>query len=316
MEIIHKSVLLKEVVEYLDPKPGENFIDCTFGGGGHGVEILRRVGSGGRVLGIDADKCTVDNFQFPISNFQNKEGLILVNDNFVNLKSIYEHNFCYQVSGILFDLGLSSMELADEGRGFSFLKNSALDMRFDINQELTAAEIVNNYKEQELFRVFRELGEVDFGKAKKISRVIVELRRKKRIETTFDLVALILETFYPKAWQDGKITVETKEFYQNHRRINHPATKFFQALRIETNKELENLEKVLPEALDILRIGGRLVVISFHSLEDRIVKNCFREWGREGKVKILTKKPIVPSEEETRENPRARSAKMRAVVKA
>ncbi len=303
---IHRSVLLKEVLEYLNPKSGENFIDCTFGGGGHSLEILKRIQPNGKLLGIDANqdiekeikklssfaKATADR---KIKWFKN---FIFVNDNFKNLKNIVKNNFKkdLKVAGILLDLGLSSDELEKSGRGFSFQKDEPLDMRFDVRQEKTASNILNFYSIKKLYDVFKTFGNCSC--ASQLSKNIFQQRRLKKIETTQDLVKLILQI-------------------DSHKGKLHPATKIFQALRIEVNDELDNLVKVLSQAIEILQPGGRLVVISFHSLEDRIVKNFFRELGKcENKIlNILTKKPVAPSFEEIKNNPRSRSAKMRAIEK-
>ena len=305
----HKPVLLKEVIEYLDPKPNQNFIDCTFGGGGHSREILNCVGKGGKLLGIDADKNNLD-------NFQNKDRLILINDNFRNLKSIYANNFPYAISGILLDLGISSMELDDQERGFSFLKDGPLDMRFDQGKQGTTAEaILNQDTLENLIKIFTEYGEAPRGKAWQVAKLVVAGRRKNPFRTTFDFLQVVLQAFYPGAVERGEITTATRDFYHHRRKITHPATQFFQALRIEVNDELGSLREVLPVAVEILAKGGRLAVISFHSLEDRIVKNFFRDLAKEGQLKILTKKPIAPGEAEIKDNPRSRSAKMRVAEK-
>ncbi len=290
-QTIHKPVLLNEVLEYLEPKSGQHYIDCTYGGGGHAGAILERTSPDGQLLGID------ENPNADINDTQSRTTLI--NDNFKNLKKIYEQFFPCAVSGILCDLGLSSIELDSEARGFSFLRDESLDMRFNPNsQQLTAAEILNRYQEKTLIKIFEDFGEVPHARCLRVARAIVQARRKKKFETTRDLVDVI------------------NQFGSGNRRI-HPATLFFQALRIEVNSELDNLIALLPQAVDILATGGRLAIISFHSLEDRIVKRYFREIsrGEEVQVKLLTKKPIAPSTEEIRGNPRCRSAKMRVVEK-
>ncbi|NMC51428.1 16S rRNA (cytosine(1402)-N(4))-methyltransferase RsmH [Candidatus Kuenenbacteria bacterium] len=307
----HKPVLLKEVIDYLDPKPNQNFIDCTFGGGGHAAEILQRIEPNGRLLGIDANGESLEKFKI-------KDGLILINDNFRNLKKIHEHYFSCPIDGVLFDLGLSSIELADRDRGFSFLADGPLDMRFDREaQYLTAGEVLNKYVLENLIKIFVDYGEVPRGSAKLVAEAVVETRKKKPLATVFDFLSLILGSLYPRAFETGKITIETRDFYHHRKRISHPATQFFQALRIEVNDELESIKQVLPIAIDILRTGGRVAVISFHSLEDRIVKNYFRDWARaeSPKIRLLTKKPVVPAEEELRANPRSRSAKLRVAEK-
>ncbi|OGG87190.1 16S rRNA (cytosine(1402)-N(4))-methyltransferase [Candidatus Kuenenbacteria bacterium RIFCSPHIGHO2_02_FULL_39_13] len=293
---IHKPVLLKEVIELLEPKSGENFIDCNYGSGGHSRAILERIKPAGHILAIDADP-----------GVKGDKNIKLINDNFVNLKAIYERNFPYPVSGILFDLGFSSDQLENSGRGFSFLTDEPLDMRYNPEgQRLTAKEILNKYGAKSLVRIFREFGEVKEKLARKVAWAIVARRGRRLFEMTSDLLEVISENAV------------------RHKRI-HPATQFFQALRIEVNKELDNLRQILPQAVEILKPalpdkslggqGGRLAVISFHSLEDRIVKNYFRDWARQGKVELLTKKPLTAGEEELKSNPRARSAKLRAIKK-
>ncbi|MFC1622507.1 16S rRNA (cytosine(1402)-N(4))-methyltransferase RsmH [Patescibacteria group bacterium] len=288
MKSVHKPVMLHEAIEYLNLKSGNNIIDCTYGGGGHSKEILKITQSNGKILAIDANQdVKVDN-----------PNIIFVNDNFKNLKSIVKEKFNYPIHGILLDLGLSSDELEQSGRGFSFQKDEPLDMRFDVQQKLTVANIINSYSLEDLYDVFKNLGE--YSHARRLSQSILEQRKLKKFTTTQELVDLILEV-NPRRWRDRL----------------HPATKVFQALRIAVNKELENLELVLPQATEMLVPGGRLVVISFHALEDRIVKHYFRSLSRQenSEIKLLTKKPIIPTQDETKENPRSRSAKMRVVEK-
>lgn len=276
----------------MNPKPGENFIDCTIDGGGHAKEILKKISPDGKLLGIDLDEEMIKNTRAEIKN----ENLILVNDNFKNLKKITEEKKFSPVSGILIDLGWSSIQIEKSGRGFSFLKDEPLDMRYS-NFRMTAAEAVNQLSEKDLADIFWQYGEERFSR--RIAKKIVETRKKKRILTTLDLVEAV-KAAVPGKYERGRI---------------HPATRVFQALRIYVNQELENLKAVLPQAVEILAPGGRLAVISFHSLEDRIAKNFFREMKKEGRLEILTKKPIVAGEEEIKLNPRARSAKLRAIVK-
>jgi len=289
---MHIPVLQKEVLEYLDPKPNENFIDATVGEAGHTVAILEKNQPRGKVLGIEWDpelykkllKSDIDR-------------LTLVNDSFVNLKEIVKRVKFRQLSGILFDLGLSSWHLEESGRGFSFLKNEPLDMRYNPQNSLTAEKIVNYWAASEIEKILKTYGEERF--APRIAETFVSFRRIKPIKTTLQLVEIIKKTV-PSWYQHKKI---------------HFATRTFQALRIAVNDELNNLEKTLPQAIEILKPGGRLVVISFHSLEDRIVKNFLKEKSKENILKILTKKPIRPSGEEIIKNPRSRSAKLRAAQK-
>jgi len=282
---MHIPVLRKQVLQYLDPKPNENIIDCTANGGGHAIAIFNRIESGGRLLAIEWDKKIAKDLKARITELSTSDFQIsVVNDSYVNLKTIVEENNFKPVDGILFDLGMSSKHLEESGRGFTFQKNEPLDMRYNTDNRLTAGEIVNSWSEKEITEILRKYGEEKF--AVRIARNIVKSRPLK---TTFDLVGAI-----------GGL-----------RKKIHPATKTFQALRIVVNKELESLEKTLPQAEEILAPGGRLVVISFHSLEDRIVKNFFRD----SKLKVLTKKPITGLPEEISGNPRARSAKLRAGTK-
>jgi len=284
---MHIPVLKKEVIEYLKPEANQNFIDCTAGGGGHALAILERIGPAGRVLGIDWSAEA-------IKNLPKEKNLILVCDNFANLKNIIKREKFPSISGILLDLGMSSSQLTDSGRGFSFKKNEPLDMRYSLDNPLTAEKIVNFWSSPEIERVLKDFGEERF--APQIAREIITTRQRKPIKTTFDLVGVI-ERSTPKRYQRSRI---------------HSATRTFQALRIATNLELDNLRATLPRVLEVLRSGGRMVIISFHSLEDRIVKNFFRE---QNNLEIITKKPIRPGQEEIRINPSSRSAKLRAAEK-
>jgi 16S rRNA (cytosine1402-N4)-methyltransferase len=290
---MHIPALQKEILKYLEPEPNQNFIDATVGEGGHALAILERVSPSGKVLGIDWSPEIIENCKLKIRSF--KKRVILICDNFVNLKEIVKREKFLAVSGILFDLGMSSWHLKESGRGFSFLKNEPLDMRYSPQNLLTAEKIVNYWSKSEIEKILREYGEEQF--ARKIAEKIIETRTKP-IKTTFQLVAVI------------KKAVPSK--YQ-HRKI-HFATRTFQALRITVNDELNNLEKALPQALAILKPEGRLAIISFHSLEDRIVKKFFRKQDSTS-LKILTKKPIRPEKKEIKINPRARSAKLRAAIK-
>ncbi|MDD5738857.1 MAG: 16S rRNA (cytosine(1402)-N(4))-methyltransferase RsmH [Candidatus Pacebacteria bacterium] len=286
----HIPVLKDEVIEYLDPKPNQNFVDCTFGFGGHTEAILEKIKPNGRVLGIEWDQ---DKIKYQKSNIKNKGKIILVNDSYVNLKDIVNRENFGPINGILLDVGISSFEVESSGRGFSFQKDEPLDMRFDQEQNLTAREIVNEWNEEELARIFKEYGQERF--AKNIARNIADVRSRQSIETTFQLVEIIRKSF-PRSYKFGKA---------------HFATRAFQALRIAVNNELDNLKNVLPQALEVLEENGRIAVIAFHSLEDAIVKKFFKEQAKDSKLKILTKKPITPSFEETKLNPKARSAKLR-----
>lgn len=289
-------VLKKEVIEYLDPKPGENFIDCTFGWGGHSYAILERTRPNGLVLGLDLDEASLNRFCAQVPGYD-KERLILVNKNFSELKrAAAEKNF-KPVAGVLFDLGMSSWHLSESGKGFSFLNLEELDMRYSSENPLTAADLINRSEVEHLEKIFREYGEERFSR--QIAKKIAQRRQVKPIKTTADLVAVVGAAI-PSRFRRGK---------------THFATRIFQALRIAVNAELENLAGALPQAFEILEPGGRLAVISFHSIEDRIVKNFFRGLAKEGGAEILTKKPVVPTWEEIKSNPRARSAKLRAIKK-
>lgn len=308
----HVPVLLKEVIENLNPKPNQNFIDCTLGGGGHALAILKLNSPRGKVLGIDLDKSAIEIVKLKMKNEKLKANrLIAVNANFKDLKKIVLQNNFKNISGILIDLGFSSMQIADPEKGFSFLLDAPLDMRYGEEGE-TASEIINNRPRSELERILKEYGEERF--AKQIAKEICEARKRKPIRTTFELVGIISKAV-PKRFQHGRI---------------HFATKTFQALRIAVNDELNNLKSFLPQAVEILAPGGRLAVISFHSLEDRIVKYFFKrestdclcpkeipfcQCKHKASLKIITKKPIIPTEEEVEINPRSRSAKLRVAEK-
>lgn len=290
---MHVAVLQKEVLGYLKPESNENFIDATVGEAGHTLFILEKNGPQGKVLGIELD---LNLYQGLLE--RKIDRLVLANDSFLNIKEIVRKNKIGPVSGILFDLGFSSWHLEESKKGFSFLRDEILDMRYNDNfTELTAEEILNKWPEKEIKKILKEYGEERF--AGRISRRITEIRERKIIQRTSQLVEIIARAV--PGWY-------------RHMRI-HFATRTFQALRIAVNDELNNLQKTLPQSLQVLEKGGRVVVISFHSLEDRIVKNYFREISKKGLVKILTKKPVRPTEEEIIKNPRSRSAKLRAILK-
>ena len=295
--LIHIPVLQKEVLKYLDPKPDENFIDCTTGEGNHTFAILEKNGPEGKVLGIEWDPEIFKNTKYRIQNTKYRKRIILVCANFINLSEIVRQYNFRAVQGILFDLGMSSWHLKESKRGFSFLQNEPLDMRYNWKNPLTAEKIVNYWSVQEIEKILKEYGEEKF--AKRIAEEIVKTRRIKPIQSTFHLVEIIRKSV-PGNYERGRI---------------HPATRTFQALRIAVNDELNNLEKTLTQTLKILRRRGRLVIISFHSLEDRIVKNFLKNQTKEELLQILTKKPIRPSQEEIKVNPRSRSAKLRAAIK-
>lgn len=292
MQKKHIPVLIEEVIDYLQPQANENFIDCTIGFAGHTKEILKANGPRGKVLGIDWDKDVIKSLQADEDLKGYGDRLVLVASNYTEIKDIIDRLNFRPVHGILCDFGMSSWDLEDSGRGFSFKNKEPLDMRYDQKGDLTAAGIVNQYPEGELERIFREYGEERMSR--KIAHTIYEQRKKRSIITTSDLIE-IARIVSPKRYLD-------------------PA-RMFQALRIEVNHELENIKTVLGEALDILEPGGRLVAISFHSLEDRIVKNFGNDSKRSGKLQILTKKPVIAGRQEAIQNPRCRSAKLRAFKK-
>ena len=285
---MHIPVLQKEVIQYLDPKSNENFIDATIGGGGHASEILQKIAPRGKVLGVDWT-------QEAIQGIKKNSNLILVCDNFANIGEIVKQNKFNKVSGILLDLGMSSWHLGESGRGFSFQKREPLDMRYNVQNQLTAEKIVNFWSRFEIEKILQEYGEERF--AGEIAEKIIEERKSKAIQTTSHLVEVIRKSV-PRGYLNQRI---------------HFATKTFQALRIAVNGELNNIEKALPQALQILEPGGRIVVISFHSLEDRIVKNFFK--NNILNINLLTKKTVSPSRQEIIINSRSRSAKLRACIK-
>jgi 16S rRNA (cytosine1402-N4)-methyltransferase len=315
---MHIPVLLREVLEYLNPCPGQKFIDATIDGGGHATAILEKIMPGGKLLGIEWDGELLKQLKFKIQGSKFKDGVVLVNDSYVNLKKVAEKYGFAEVDGIIFDLGMSRWHLEEAGRGFSFLKDEPLDMRYSSREfpisnsqfpKRTAAEIVNRSSYDELVRILKEYGEERF--AKSIAAAIVEARKIEPVVSTFQLVEIIKNS---------------TPFWYRRRRIpqggtsgilrgRHFATKTFQALRIAVNDELENLKAGLWQAEELLRNGGRMAVISFHSLEDRIVKNFFRDSVKEKRLNILTKKPVRAGLAEIAVNPSARSAKLRIAGK-
>ena len=291
--MVHIPVLQKEVLENLDPKPNENFIDCTVSGGGHALAILEKTAPKGKLLGIDWDQEIIRNLKLISEKL--KDRLILVNSNFAHLKEIVKKENFKLVKGILFDLGMSTWHLKESGRGFSFLKNEPLDMRYDLKNPLTAEKIINFWSEPEIERVLKEFSEEKFSG--QIARQIIKERRVSVIKTTFQLVKIIRKAV-PARYQYLKI---------------HFATRTFQALRIAVNDELNNVAAGLSQAADILDTGGKIAVISFHSLEDRIVKNFFKD--KQNLLKIITKKPIIPTLKEIQINSSSRSGKLRVATK-
>ncbi len=299
MNSFHQPVLLKETVEALKVKKEGRYLDGTVGGGGHAQAILKL---GGQILGIDYDPEALTSARqylttacpFPIKSRESNAAWRLVRGNFKGLASIAQENDFVPVDGVLLDLGVSLYQLKTPERGFSFNLEGPLDMRMDPHLKVTAADLINGLGKKELEKLFAKLGEEKM--AKRLAQTIVEARRLKLILTSSQLVEIILKV-------------------KSRRGKTHPATQVFQALRMAVNDELNNLKEALPEALSILKSKGRLAVISFHSGEDRIVKYFLKEKAEEGKLKIITKKPIKPSWEEIKENPRSRSAKLRVAEK-
>jgi 16S rRNA (cytosine1402-N4)-methyltransferase len=297
----HIPVLLREVVDTLAVQPGGRYVDCTLGAGGHARAILEHSAPGGQLLGIEADPAALRRAGENLSQFG--KSVLLVNDNFVNLKNICLKYDFFPVHGILFDLGLSSPQLDSEGRGFSFQREAPLDMRFDPSQRISAADIINNYGEEEIAELLKNYGEEPANR--QIARKIVQ---KRPLRTTTELAAIVEAAL---GGRRGKI---------------HPATRTFQALRIAVNRELEHLESALDQAVGLLGFGGKLVVISYHSLEDRIVKHFLQKesrdclcppqamkciCGHKASLRIITKRIVTPSFAELELNPRSRSAKLR-----
>lgn len=278
--VTHIPVLLNEVLEFTNPQPGEFFIDGTAGAGGHSKAIQERIGLSGKLLAIDWEK---------------------TGENYADLAEILERKNLGKANGLLLDLGFSSEQIdgnlpvGKQGKGFSFQKNEPLLMTYDANTE-PLKEILRKFTEEELAKIIKELGEERW--AKKIARAIYEEERRKPIETTLALAEIIRKAV-PRSYEHGRL---------------HPATRTFMAFRIYVNHELENLKKVLGDLEKILKSGGKAAIISFHSSEDRLVKNSFRDYAKAGKMKILTKKPITATKEEIAANPRSRSAKLRVAV--
>jgi len=312
MESIHKPVLLKECIEGLDVKPDGVYIDGTIGGAGHSAEIYGRLGPKGILIGIDKDEFALDIARKRLEVLGGQAKAILVNDNFGNIENICARHGIEKADGILLDLGVSSFQLDDAERGFSYQKNAPLDMRMDRRQELNAGIIVNEFPEEDIRDIIRKYGEERW--AARIASFIAKARKAKRISSTSELAEIIKQAVPSAARRAGP----------------HPAKRTFQALRIAVNNELEVLGQTLDEAVPLLKPGGRLCVITFHSLEDRIVKEKLREkanpcicppdfpecvCGKRPELDVLTKKPILPEPAEIDKNPRARSAKLRVAMK-
>lgn len=288
----HIPVLLNEVIEYLNPKPNQNFIDCTIGGAGHSLKILSLIGPRGKLLGIDLSQDAIESLKIERQKLKVKNRLILVNDNFADIKQIVKKNKFRPVHGILLDLGLSSDLIESSKKGFSFMRDEILDMRYNSDfTDLTAMKIINEYSREDLAEIFKKYGGERYSWW--VAKKVIQQRQKQKIKTTAQLRNIV------------------KNALGRHFHIKSLA-RIFQSLRIEVNNELENLKQVLADSIDILQPGGRLVVISYHSLEDRIVKNFFKQ---EKRINILTKKPIIPTKAEVAKNKKARSAKLRAAIR-
>ena len=306
MEFKHKSVLLNETIDGLNIKPDGIYVDGTLGGGGHAYEVCRRLGEKGSIVGIDQDAAAIEAASARLKDFGEK--VTIVRSNYCDMKSKLHELGIDKVDGIVLDLGVSSYQLDTAERGFSYREDAPLDMRMDTRQKMTARDIVNDYTEADLYRVIRDYGEDKF--AKNIAKHIVQARAVKPVETTAELSEIIRASI-PMKFQ---------------KKSGHPAKRTFQAIRIELNRELDVLRDSLDDMIDLLNPGGRLCIITFHSLEDRIVKSAFRKnenpctcppdfpvcvCGKKSKGSIIPKKPILPSEEELEYNSRSKSAKLR-----
>ncbi len=309
MEFIHKSVLLDECIDSLNIKPDGIYVDGTLGGAGHSLEIVKRL-DGGKLVAFDQDMDAIENARIKLAEYMDR--VILIHSNFENLGEKLDENGITGIDGLLLDLGVSSYQLDTPERGFSYMHDAPLDMRMDKSLTESAWDIINIYSEAELSDIIRNYGEENWHA--RIAAFIVERRREKPIETTFELVDII-KAAVPRKARDENL---------------HPAKRTFQAIRIAVNRELDVIEKVIREATEKMNRGGVIAIITFHSLEDRIVKNVFRDLSAGcicppefpvctcntvAKLKLLTKKPIISSKEELEENPRARSAKLRCAVR-
>ena len=306
MEFRHKSVLLEESIDALQIKPDGIYVDGTLGGGGHSYEICTHLSDKGRLIGIDQDEAAIEAATGRLERF--KDRVTIVRSNYCNMKRELGRLGITSVDGVILDLGVSSYQLDEASRGFTYREDAPLDMRMDQRQTLSAKEVVNEYSEMELYHIIRDYGEEKF--AKNIAKHIVSARNQKALETTGELIHVIKAAIPAKVRAVGGL----------------PAKRTFQAIRIEVNRELDVLENSLGDMIDLLNDGGRICVITFHSLEDRIVKNKFRECenpctcpkefpvcvcGKKSKGKVITRKPVIPSQEELEENSRAKSSKLR-----
>lgn len=309
MKFKHVSVLLEETLNGLSIKEDGIYVDGTLGGAGHSSEILKCLSEKGHLIGIDQDTDALNAAKERLKAYKN---VTYVHNNFHNIKDVLEELGIEEIDGIMMDLGVSSYQLDNKDRGFSYMQDAPLDMRMNRSDEFSAYDVVNSYEEEKLFRIIKDYGEERF--AKRIASNIVNERNLKPIESTFELVEIIKKSIPAKFRREGP----------------HPAKRTFQAIRIEVNSELDILNKAIEDSVDKLKKGGRIAIITFHSLEDRIVKNKFKELekpctcpssfpicvcGKEPKVKIITRKPQEPTEAEVLENPRSRSAKLRVAEK-
>lgn len=310
MSFKHTSVLLEGTIQYLNIKPDGIYVDGTLGGGGHSYEICKRLGPAGRLIGIDQDSDAIEAATKRLQPYSEK--VTIIRDNYCHMKEILTQLDIHQVDGILLDLGVSSYQLDQAERGFTYREDVPLDMRMDQRQTMTARDIVNDYSENQLYRIIRDYGEDKF--AKNIAKHIAAARAKEPIETTGQLIEIIKGAIPMKFRVTG----------------GHPAKRTFQAIRIELNRELDVLRDNLDDMIDMLSQDGRLCVITFHSLEDRIVKTIYKKnenpcecppsfpiciCGKKSKGKLATRKPILPSEEELEENSRSKSAKLRVFIR-
>lgn len=306
MEFIHKSVLLDESIEALQIKPDGIYVDGTLGGGGHSLEICKRLSEQGRLIGIDQDAAAIEAATRRLREY--KDRVMIIRSNYCDMRRELGKLGISSVDGVILDLGVSSYQLDDADRGFTYREDVPLDMRMDQRQPLTARDVVNEYSEMELYRIIRDYGEDKF--AKNIAKHIVNARKEKTIETTGELIHIIKAAIPAKVRAVG----------------GHPAKRTFQAIRIEVNHELDVLRDSLDDMIDLLNDGGRICIITFHSLEDRIVKTIYRKnenpctcppefpvcvCGKKSKGTVITRKPIVPGEAELEENSRSKSAKLR-----
>lgn len=310
MEFNHTSVLLEECIENLNINPDGIYVDCTMGGAGHSREIAKRLSENGRLICFDQDINAITVAKERLAEFG--ERVVIIHSNFENIKTELKKIGIEKIDGVLADLGVSSHQLDEAYRGFSYMNDSKLDMRMDIRMEKTAWNVVNEYSEDDLYRIIRDYGEENW--AKRIAQFIVEERNKKSIDTTFELVEIIKKAIPKKARINGP----------------HPAKRTFQAIRIEVNNELGVIKTLIDDAVSLLNKKGRICIITFHSLEDVIVKNEFKYLNKScicpeelilcmcekvSEVKIITRKPILPTKEEVERNPRSRSAKLRVAEK-